>query len=131
MQKKRALICILFGIFLCCSVLFNAVWSGVGDSNVWDVFPKRMSECSSGAFLHCYTLFCRVPLPVLHCLALICSVGAFVLWDLCGMKFCILKDVQHRKPHLRNNAFYFIRNNTSFIWNDNDVLLKDIKSAPP
>lgn len=53
--------------------------------------PKPMSEPSVRPLGHSLALSVTPAVPLWNSFALFVSGTAFVFWDLCGMKFCILK----------------------------------------
>ena len=67
------------------------VWSEWGDSNSRHLAPKPMSEPSCRPVAPSLTLSGTPAVPLWNSFALFVSGTAFVFWDLCGMKFCILK----------------------------------------
>ena len=67
------------------------VWSEWGDSNARPREPKPMSEPSCRPVAPSLTLSGTPAVPLWNSFALFVSGTAFVFWDLCGMKFCILK----------------------------------------
>lgn len=71
--------------------LFKAFWSECGDSNPGPPAPKPMSEPSGSPVAPCLVLSGTPSVPLWNSFALFVSVTTFVFWDLCGMKFCILK----------------------------------------
>lgn len=73
------------------SVDFNGFWSERGDSNSWPDEPKPMSEPSSRTFAPSLALPGAPAIPLWNSFALFVSGTAFAFWDLCGIKFCILK----------------------------------------
>ena len=66
-------------------------WSEMGDSNSRPDGPKPMSEPSGRTESHSLALSVAPTVPLWNFFALLVSATAFVFWDLCGMKFCILK----------------------------------------
>lgn len=84
-------ICIEFSDYSSFSTLFGSVWSGMWDSNVKVCCPKPMSEPSCRPVAPSLTLSGTPAVPLWNSFALFVSGTAFVFWDLCGMKFCILK----------------------------------------
>ena len=71
-----------------CLLLFKSEW---GDSNSRHPEPKPMSEPSCRPVAPSLTLSGTPAVPLWNSFALFVSGTAFVFWDLCGMKFCILK----------------------------------------
>ena len=72
-------------------VRFQGLWSEMGDSNSRPDGPKSMSVSSNRTFLRFLLLSSTLAVPLWNSFALSISDTAFVFWDLCGMKFCILK----------------------------------------
>ncbi len=66
-------------------------WSEWGDSNARSLDPKPMSEPSGRPLAPSLALSGTPAVPLWNSFALFVSGTAFVFWDLCGMKFCILK----------------------------------------
>ena len=71
--------------------VFLFFWSEMGDSNSRHPAPKPMSEPSCRPVAPSLTLSGTPAVPLWNSFALFVSGTAFVFWDLCGMKFCILK----------------------------------------
>ena len=63
----------------------------MGDSNSRHLAPKPMSEPSARTLTPSLVLSGTPAVPLWNSFALFISDTAFVFWDLCGMKFCILK----------------------------------------
>ena len=63
----------------------------MGDSNSRHLAPKPMSEPSARPVARFLLLSGTPSVPLWNSIALFVSDTAFVFWDLCGMKFCILK----------------------------------------
>ena len=57
----------------------------------WSYSPKPMSEPSGSPVAPCLVLSGTPSVPLWNSFALFVSGTTFVFWDLCGMKFCILK----------------------------------------
>ena len=91
MEKKGRDNPLLAAAFQCSLTLFGSIWSGVWDSNVWECGPKPMSEPSDRPLAPSLALSGTPAVPLWNSFALFVSDAAFVFWDLCGMKFCILK----------------------------------------
>ena len=72
-------------------IRFQGLWSEMGDSNSRHLAPKPMSEPSCRPVAPSLTLSGTPAVPLWNSFALFVSGTAFVFWDLCGMKFCILK----------------------------------------
>ena len=70
---------------------FQVKWSEMGDSNSRPDGPKPMSEPSGSPVAPCLVLSGTPSVPLWNSFALFVSGTTFVFWDLCGMKFCILK----------------------------------------
>lgn len=70
---------------------FQGLWSEMGDSNSRPDGPKPMSEPSGSPVAPCLVLSGTPSVPLWNSFALFVSGTTFVFWDLCGMKFCILK----------------------------------------
>ena len=70
---------------------FRGFWSEWGDSNARSLDPKPMSEPSGSPVAPCLVLSGTPAVPLWNSIGLFISATAFVFWDLCGMKFCILK----------------------------------------
>ena len=66
-------------------------WSEMGDSNSRPDGPKPMSKPSGSPVAPSLALSDTPAVPLWNSFALFASDTAFVFWDLCGMKFCILK----------------------------------------
>ena len=66
-------------------------WSEMGDSNSRHLAPKPMSKPSGSPVAPSLALSDTPAVPLWNSFALFASDTAFVFWDLCGMKFCILK----------------------------------------
>ena len=76
------------------------VWSEWGDSNSRHLAPKCVSEPSAGTLPPSLALSAAWVVPLQNSFALLVSRNPFVFWDLCGIGFCVLKDVP---PGLRGN----------------------------
>ena len=72
-------------------VRFQGLWSEMGDSNSRPDGPKPMSEPSARTLVLSLVLSVAPTVPLWNSFTLLASATAFVFWDLCGMKFCILK----------------------------------------
>ena len=70
---------------------FRGFWSEWGDSNARSLDPKPMSEPSGRTVSHSLALSGTPAVPLWNSIGLFISATAFGFWDLCGMKFCILK----------------------------------------
>ncbi|WP_302928686.1 hypothetical protein [Brotocaccenecus cirricatena] len=70
---------------------FRGFWSEWGDSNARSLDPKPMSELSARGLAPSLALSGTPAVPLWNSIGLFISDTAFVFWDLCGMKFCILK----------------------------------------
>ena len=71
----------------------------------WSYYPKPMSKPSVGALAPFLALSVAPTVPLWNSFALFVSGIAFGFWDLCGMKFCILKVLPTRStPSFR--CFY-------------------------
>ena len=66
-------------------------WSEMGDSNSRPDGPKPMSEPSGSPVVPSLALSVAPAVPLWNSFALFVSGTAFAFWDLCGIKFCILK----------------------------------------
>lgn len=73
------------------STISEGFWSEWGDSNARSLDPKPMSELSARGLAPSLALSGTPAVPLWNSFALFVSGTAFVFWDLCGMKFCILK----------------------------------------
>ena len=82
-------------------VRFQGLWSEMGDSNSRPDGPKPMSEPSARTLTPSLVLSVAPAVPLWDSFALFTSRAAFVFWDLCGIGFCVLKDVP---PGLRGNG---------------------------
>ena len=71
--------------------LFKVFWSECGDSNPGPPAPKPMSKPSGSPVAPSLALSGTPSVPLWNSFALFVSGTTFVFWDLCGMKFCILK----------------------------------------
>ena len=71
--------------------LFKVFWSECGGSNPGPPAPKPMSELSARGLAPSLALSGTPAVPLWNSIGLFISDTAFVFWDLCGMKFCILK----------------------------------------
>ena len=69
------------------------VWPEWGDSNSRHLAPKCVSEPSAATFPPSLALSSAWAVPLENSFALLVSRNPFVFWDLCGIGFCILKDV--------------------------------------
>ena len=72
-------------------ILRQLLWSEWGDSNARSLEPKPMSEPSDRPVAPSLVLSVTPAVTLWNSFALFASDTAFVFWDLCGMKFCILK----------------------------------------
>lgn len=70
---------------------FRGFWSEWGDSNARSLDPKPMSEPSGSPVVPSLALSVATAVPLWNSFALFVSGTAFAFWDLCGIKFCILK----------------------------------------
>ena len=70
---------------------FRGFWSEMGDSNSRPDGPKPMSKPSGRTVSHSLALSGTPAVPLWNSIGLFISATAFGFWDLCGMKFCILK----------------------------------------
>ena len=70
---------------------FRGFWSEWGDSNARSLDPKPMSELSARGLAPSLALSGTPAVPLWNSIGLFISATAFGFWDLCGMKFCILK----------------------------------------
>ena len=73
------------------STISEGFWSEMGDSNSRHLAPKPMSKPSGRTVSHSLTLSGTPAVPLWNSFALFVSGTAFAFWDLCGIKFCILK----------------------------------------
>ena len=55
--------------------------------------PKCVAELSTGTLPPSLALSSAPPVPLQHSFAMLASRNPFVFWDLCGIRFCVLKDV--------------------------------------
>lgn len=74
------------------------IWSEWRDLNPRHPAPKPMSEPLGRSVLPSLALSGAPAVPLWNSFALFVSGTAFVFWDLCGIEFCILKDVPSRVP---------------------------------
>ena len=65
----------------------------MGDSNSRPDGPKPMSEPSGSPVAPSLALSGTPSVPLWNSFALFVSGTTFVFWDLCGIGFCIFKDV--------------------------------------
>ena len=72
-------------------MISEGFWSEMGDSNSRHLAPKPMSKPSGRTVPHSLTLSGTPAVPLWNSFALFVSGTAFAFWDLCGIKFCILK----------------------------------------
>ena len=79
--------------FLLCIFFINTFWSEWGDSNSRHLAPKCVSEPSAGTLPPSLALSAAWVVPLQNSCALLVSRNPFVFWDLCGIGFCVLKDV--------------------------------------
>ena len=100
MEKRGREKPLLSAAFQCSLTLFGSVWSGVWGSNVWECGPKCVSEPSAGTLPPSLALSAAWVVPLQNSFALLVSRNPFAFWDLCGIGFCILKDVP---PGLRGD----------------------------
>ena len=68
----------------------------MGDSNSRPDGPKPMSKPSGRTVSHSLALSGTPAVPLWNSIGLFISATAFGFWDLCGIEFCILKDVPSR-----------------------------------
>ena len=80
------------------------LWSEMGDSNSRPDGPKPMSEPSGRTESHSLALSVAPTVLLWNSFALFVSDAAFGFWDLCGMKFCILKSASDR-VYLQQRVF--------------------------
>ena len=83
------------------STISEGFWSEWGDSNARSLEPKPMSELSARGLAHSLALSGTPAVPLWNSIGLFISATAFVFWDLCGIGFCVLKDIP---PSLRGNG---------------------------
>ena len=91
MEKRGREKPLLSAAFQCSLTLFGSVWSGVWGSNVWECGSKPVSKPSDRTLVPSLALSGTPAVPLWNSIGLFVSDTAFVFWDLCGMKFCILK----------------------------------------
>ena len=72
---------------------FRERWSEWRDLNPRHPAPKPMSEPSARPVAPSLTLSGTPAVPLWNSFGLYASRKTFVFWDLCGIAFCILKDV--------------------------------------
>ena len=72
-------------------IRFQGLWSEMGDSNSRHLAPKPMSKPSARTLAPSLALSVAPTVPLWNSFALFASGTAFGFWDLCGMRFCILK----------------------------------------
>ena len=74
-------------------IRFQGLWSEMGDSNSRHLAPKPMSEPSGRTESPSLALSGTPAVPLWNSIGLFISGTAFGFWDLCGIGFCVLKDV--------------------------------------
>ena len=72
-------------------MISEGFWSEWRGSNSRPRGPKPMSEPSARTLLPSLALSVAPTVPLWNSFGLFISAIAFGFWDLCGMKFCILK----------------------------------------